>query len=73
MIIYFNDILYLECYSDSECKGLNEKCDLHDHMCKQQCINDSECTADKMYCDTLKGVCIHGKIQLLFKTYIPLL
>ena len=56
-------MIIVGCNSDTECKGVNEKCDQYDHICKPKCTQNADCKGEKMTCDISKGVCVHSKIK----------
>ena len=66
---YWNHNIYLGCFSDSECKGVNDKCDPYDHVCRPKCTQNVDCNGDKMTCDTSKGLCVHSENKVIKKVY----
>ena len=55
--------LGIECTSDEDCKGENNKCDLHYNICRIVCTNRDDCNGDGRICDIDRGFCVKSKIQ----------
>ena len=62
---YAEQYLAIECNSDEDCKGENNKCDLQSKICRIICTVKGDCKGFEKVCDVDRGFCMRGKIVKL--------
>lgn len=65
IMLYAEHYLEIECNSDEDCKGENNKCDLDSNKCRITCNKEEDCKGNRMSCNTERRFCVRGKRKLL--------